>query len=194
MGRPPLPVGTFGKVHYRRVDRHRVGAGASFRDFDGRRRVVTRYGRTRAEAERQLREALRDRSTGRTPPVPVDTRLQRIAALWLTEVDRSELAQGTKRLYRFATESYVLPEAGGLFLREVTVPAVDRLLTSVRDDHGLAAAKTTRNVLSAILGLAVRHGLLPANPCARPLLTGRGAAAHDPEPSPSTKPASSGPG
>src|SRR3712207_4588905 len=87
-----------------------------------------------------------------------------MAALWLADVDGSERASGTKRLYRFVTDSYVLPALGELRLREVTVPALDRLLASVHSAHGPAAAKTTRSVLSGILGLAVRHGLLAANP------------------------------
>jgi integrase len=49
-------------------------------------------------------------------------------------------------------------------LGEITVAAVDRLLTTVSADHGPAAAKSTRSVLSGILGLAVRHGLLSTNP------------------------------
>src|SRR3712207_7758125 len=88
MGRPPLPVGTFGQIHFLRLDKHRVAARTYFRDLDGRRRLVTRYGQTRAQAERRLREALRDRSTSTTPPVPVDSRLSDMAALWLA--DRSE--------------------------------------------------------------------------------------------------------
>jgi integrase len=164
MGRPPLPVGTFGQIHFLRLDKHRVAARTYFRDLDGRRRLVTRYGQTRAQAERRLREALRDRSTGATPPVPADSRLSAMAALWLADVDGSDRASGTKRLYRFVTNSYVLPALGELRLREVTVPALDRLLTSVHSAHGPAAAKTTRSVLSGILGLAVRHGLLATNP------------------------------
>jgi integrase len=164
MGRPPLPVGTFGQIHFLRLDKHRVGARTYFRDLDGRRRLVTRYGQTRAQAERRLREALRDRSTGATPPVPADSRLSDMAALWLADVDGSDRASGTKRLYRFVTDSYVLPALGELRLREVTVPALDRLLTSVHSAHGPAAAKTTRSVVSGILGLAVRHGLVAANP------------------------------
>jgi integrase len=87
-----------------------------------------------------------------------------MAALWLADVDDSELAAGTKRLYRFAVHAYVLPGLGGLRLREVTVPAIDRLLASVHADHGPGAAKSTRSVLSGILGLTVRHGLLTTNP------------------------------
>lgn len=164
MGRPPLPVGTFGQIHFLKLDQHRVGARTYFRDLDGRRRLVTRYAETRAHAERRLREALRDRAMGATPPVPVDSRLSVVATQWLADIDDSDLAPGTKRLYRFVTESYVLPRLGELRLREVTVPVIDRLLTSVSQAHGPAAAKSTRSVVSGILGLAVRHGLLPMNP------------------------------
>ncbi|MGR7026147.1 site-specific integrase [Geodermatophilus sp. URMC 62] len=87
-----------------------------------------------------------------------------MATLWLADVDASDLASGTKRLYRFVAHSYVLPGLGELLLRELTVAAVDRLLTTVTADHGPAAAKSTRSVLSGILGLAVRHGLLATNP------------------------------
>ncbi len=40
MGRPPLPVGTFGEIRFEVLGRHRVQAGAGFRDFDGRRKTV----------------------------------------------------------------------------------------------------------------------------------------------------------
>ncbi len=165
MGRPPLPVGTFGKVHVRVLGKGRVEARASFRDFDGRRRLVARYGQTRAEAERRLREALRDRTAAATSPV-AETRLKAMAELWLADIEAAELAAGTKRLYRFATASYIVPGVGDLRLREITVPVVERLLASVRSNHGPGAAKSTRNVLSGILGMAVRHGQLPANPVA----------------------------
>src|SRR4051812_8579744 len=153
------PWGTYGKIHFERLGRNRVQAAASFRDFDGRRRQVLRTGSTRAQAERLLREALRDRANAPASPLPADCWLSAMAALWLADVDASELAVGTKRLYRFAVQSYVLPGLGELLLREITVSAVDRLLTTVTADHGPAAAKSTRSVLSGILGLAVRHGL-----------------------------------
>ncbi|MGR6963950.1 site-specific integrase [Geodermatophilus sp. URMC 61] len=126
--------------------------------------AIPHRGQTRAQAERRLREALRDRGTGATPPVPADSRLRTIAVRWLADIDGSDRASGTKRLYRFALHAYVLPGLGELRLREVTVPALDPLLTSVHGAHGPAAAKTTRSALSGILGLAVRHRLLATNP------------------------------
>ena len=102
MPRPPLTVGTFGAINFLVVGKGRVRAQASFRDFDGRRRSVSRYGRTKAEAERRLREALRDRGNGRDEGASADSRLATVAAAWLAEVDDSGLTVGTKRLYRFA--------------------------------------------------------------------------------------------
>ena len=87
-----------------------------------------------------------------------------MAAAWLAEVDDSDLAVGTKRLYRFAVQNYVIPGVGQLRLREITVPAVDRLLTAVRKSHGAGAAKSARSVLSGILTEAVRRGAIPTNP------------------------------
>ena len=164
MGRPPLAVGTFGKIDFLVLGAKRVRARASFRDFDGRRRLVTRYGETRAHAERRLREALRDRSGPADDESTADRRLSSMAAAWLAEVDDSDLAPNTRRLYHFAVDAYLLPGMGELRLREVTVPAVDRLLTAVRRNHGPGAAKSARSALSGILGLAVRHGALPSNP------------------------------
>ncbi len=72
--------------------------------------------------------------------MPTDSRLHALAACWLTDVDDSELAAGTKRLYRFTVHAYVLPGLGELRLRVVSVPAIARLLASVETDLGGGAA------------------------------------------------------
>jgi hypothetical protein len=128
---------------------------------------VTRYGRTKAEAERRLRAALRDRGSSVDEGDRADSRLSTMAAAWLAEVDDSDLAVGTKRLYRFAVLSYVIPGVGQLRLRKITVLAVDRLLTAIRKRHGAGAAKSARSVPSGILTEAVRRGAIPTNRCAR---------------------------
>jgi hypothetical protein len=116
MGRPPLAVGTFGKIDFLVLGAKRVRARASFRDFDGRRRLVTRYGDTRAHAERRLREALRDRSGPADDESTADRRLSSMATAWLAEVDDSDLAPNTRRLYHFAVDAYLLPGMGELRL------------------------------------------------------------------------------
>jgi len=165
MARPPLAVGTFGKVDFFVAGKKRVRARVGFRDFDGRRRSVTRYGESRAHAERRLREALRDRDGSAETTTGADSRVSSLATTWLAEIDESELATGTKRLYRFAVTSYVLPGLGELRLREVTVPAIDRTLRAIGSAHGAGAAKTARSEPPRVqwrLGSAGRSSVRPA--------------------------------
>ncbi len=61
MGRPPLPLGTAGKVrHY--GSRKSWVATCKFRDYDGVTRTVERTGESKGATERALKEALRDRT------------------------------------------------------------------------------------------------------------------------------------
>ena len=82
----------------------------------------------------------------------------------MTEVERAEKSANTLRVYRLAVATYVKPFLGELRLREVGTPAVDRAIRQVVDTAGAGAARTTRSVLSGMLGLAVRHGALSSNP------------------------------
>lgn len=57
----------------------------------------------------------------------------------------------------------MIPGLGALRVRELTVGAVDRLLTIIAKKHGPAAAKQARAVLSSMCGLAARHDALDRN-------------------------------
>lgn len=168
MGRPPLEVGTYGKIDFQhQVNAHdeaRVRARAHFRDLDGVRRQVTKWGRTKAAAERALKTALRDRATPGGSEITASTRVAELADRWLVQMDRGGKSSNTMRVYRLAVASYVKPRIGGLRLREVGTPAVDRALTRVVDAAGSGAARTTRSVLSGMFGLAARHGAISSNP------------------------------
>ena len=64
MARPPLPIGTYGKIKVIQLDANTFRARAKYRDYDGYTRPVERVGASRTKAETRLKEALRDR--GRT--------------------------------------------------------------------------------------------------------------------------------
>lgn len=165
MGRPPLPVGTAGKVRFQSLGPRQVRARANVRDYDGETREVNRVGATKAAAERALKEALRDRVGPPTDgEITPETRLRDAAKIWFAEVEVSDLADGSKAVYERTLNDRVIPALGGLRLREVDVPACDRFLKTVRTNHGPGAAKTARTVLSPLLAMAVRHGALAANP------------------------------
>ncbi|MFC4049321.1 tyrosine recombinase XerC [Actinomadura syzygii] len=165
MGRPPLPVGTPGKARFQRVGPRRVRARAKYRDQDGEVREISRYGATQAEAERRLKEAIRDRAG---PPtngeITADTRLRQAAPQWWAEIEESgTLTAQTREIYE-RTMTRIVKSLGGLQMRELTVPKCDRFIKAVRESHGPGAARTTKNVLSLMLAMAVRHGALDTNP------------------------------
>ncbi|MFD7653384.1 tyrosine recombinase XerC [Actinosynnema sp. NPDC059797] len=168
MARPPLPVGTFGKIQTY-PDRSGWRARANFRDHDGVTRPVERRGRTRTAAVRALKEALRDRITpSESGGITPDTRFREAAELWLAEfqraVDAGRRSPTSKETYENRLHNLVLPAIGGLRVRELTVPRLGRVVAAAQDRHSPHTAKTVRTILSGVCGLAVRHGALASNP------------------------------
>lgn len=166
-GRPPLPIGTHGKIRvYPAASGFR--ALTKFRDFDGVTRQVERAGKSRAAAERNLKAALRDRVGTIPGAIAGDTRFGEVAEQWFdtvrAAVDQGRRSPGTADQYRGHLDRSVLPGLGALRVREVTVPRVDAFLSAVRAGRGVGSAKTCRAIVSGVCGLAVRHGALPANP------------------------------
>jgi hypothetical protein len=140
MGRPPLPVGTLGKIDFLTIKPRHVRACARYRDYDGIVRSVTRYGPSRPRAEAALKEALRDRVSPTSGQINQDSRLRTLAQLWLEEVNARDLAVATKGVYADMVERHVNPGLGALRIREITVPVADRFikLTAQRSGPGTA--------------------------------------------------------
>jgi hypothetical protein len=90
MGRPPLPVGTFGNITAPEVAKGRFRARCRFRDYDGKVRYVVRYGPSKAAAERNLKGALVDREkSGGGADLSLTTKVIDLSAAWLLEVEAS---------------------------------------------------------------------------------------------------------
>ncbi|MHA6793164.1 site-specific integrase [Pseudonocardia bannensis] len=165
MGRLPLPIGTYGKVLVVRLGERRFRAWADYRDYDGVMRRVQRSGPTRAAAENALKSALRDRSRiVLDGEITGDTRLRVVADLWFRELDESDRALRTKITYRDAWRRLVEPALGDLRLSEVRVSTVDRAIREIRQRRGSSSAHHAKVVLAGIVGLAVRHDAIDANP------------------------------
>jgi hypothetical protein len=102
MGRSPLPIGTWGKIrvypsHYDakgKPDTFR--AMTRYRDFDGRTRTVTAYGKPKTAAENNLRTKLKERTaTGRSGELTALHRFSDAADLWM-EKFRAMVADGKR--------------------------------------------------------------------------------------------------
>lgn len=161
-GRPPLPVGTYGKIMARRF-----GAGwqarCRYRHTNGRRYTVTRNAKTRAAAERALAEALATwQAPAQAGAVTDGMRLSELAEVWLADMQRAVAAgtrsPGTLDTYRSVLGSCVLPMVGQIRVREVDAPAVDGMLVAIQQASSAARARTARAVLSGMMNLAIRRG------------------------------------
>ena len=165
MGRPPLPIGTYGKIKVYQVGARRFRARTRYRDYDGVTRPVERVGTSATGATNNLRAALRDRGRETADgEITADTRVAAVAELWLRDLDESSRALRTKITYRENWERHLRAAVGQLRLRDLRVSSVDRVIRELRERSGNGTAIHSKVVLSGILGLAVRHDALDANP------------------------------
>lgn len=169
MGRPRLPIGTYGEIWTQPTESGKVRAVTNYRDFDGVTRPVERVGRSKAAAIASLKEALRDRKrVDFENEITSESKFAAVAEMWFaaiqTEVDEGHKSPGTARLYRDRLNNQVLPALGQLALGEVTVSRVDKVVKAVKDKHGSGTAKLARTVISGVLGLATRHDVYDHNP------------------------------
>lgn len=164
MARPPLPLGSWGKISRDEVTPGVFRAMCRFRDYDGITRKVEARAETGAKAERALIVRLQDRKTTSTADVHGGTRVSVLVAVWWDEFQDLDRAARTRDRYREALDTYILPGLGNLQIRECTVSALDRFLKAVRTNTGAPTAKLCRTVLSGVLGVAARHGALDGNP------------------------------
>jgi integrase len=165
VGRPPLPVGTHGKITVYEMGPNSYRARTRYRDYDGISRPVERVGRSRTAATNKLKEALRDRGRAALDgEITADTKVSAVAELWFRDVEDSDRALRTKVTYRENWERHLKAAVGELRVRDMRVSRVDRIVRDLRENSGSGTATHAKVVLSGILGLAVRHDALEANP------------------------------
>ncbi|WP_246633495.1 site-specific integrase [Pseudonocardia nigra] len=164
MGRPPLPIGTYGKIRtYPLASGAGFRATTMFRDNDGRTRPVERRGKSAAAAVRELKKALKDRTGPAAGEITGDTRVKVLAGLYLAEVRRRR--QGTTYdTYALHMRNHVLPAFGEMRAREVTVSRVDAFLRTCERTLSANTVRSVRTVISGTLAHAARLGAIPSNP------------------------------
>lgn len=163
MGRPPLPLGTSGKVLFATMPNGMVKARVKFRDHDGQVRLVSKTAASRAAAERALKVELTvRRSPGGTGALTAASRMATLADAWLAA--EHGWSTGTERTYRSTVRTQVIPAFGQLCLREITPGTVNRALTTIAQRSGPGAAKTARACLSGMFALAIADGAVTSNP------------------------------
>jgi integrase len=167
MARPPLPLGTYGKIKTWQENGAWL-ARVKFRDFDGTVRPVKRSGTTKAAAIRKLKEALADRQRPvKQAEITPHTTMETVAKLWLAEieaaVDAGTKSPGTLDTYQSIYHRHVEPALKALRVREVDTPVVDRFLETTKKKT-VSGARTAKIVISGMMRLAARHGAVAINP------------------------------
>jgi integrase len=164
MARPVLPIGTWGTIRTEKLGSNRFRARARFRDYDGNTRDIEATDTTRPAAVRALKVKLRDRSTPTDDEINRETRISKLAELWIEEITAEErLTPQTIQRYHTSLNTAVVPALGNLRVREASVGRLDRFLRDIAKDRP-AAAKAAKIVLNQMFALAARHGAVPTNP------------------------------
>jgi integrase len=164
---PRLQPGAHGDVRCVRDDTGWV-ATCRVRDADGRRRTVQRRGPSKRAATQALLAAVAERPGFGRQELTADSSLNEVADRWLQvvqdQVEASDRAPNTVRVYRSTLDNHIRPALGELRIREVTVTRCDDFLRALRTRHQVSLVRTTRTVLNGVLGYAVRRELIRANP------------------------------
>ena len=166
MGRPRTPIGTFGTIACREQPNGNHVARARFRDWDGRNRLVEATGGSRSVAERKLKQKLAERAYYQPGfnRLNADSPFPELVAYWLEDMENEDrLSRTTRNLYERDMHTLVFPAFKDLTLREIGVARCDYFLKQLAQ-RSYSRAAHARVVLRLVLGLAVRHEILPRNP------------------------------
>jgi integrase len=163
MGRPPLDIGTFGRIRVYPLPDGRSRAETLYRDADGVTRLVKRVGKSAAAAERNLKKALADRQRPGAGQITGDSKFADVGELWLAEIHRNNPGSTYDR-YRGRLRNGINPAFGQLRLREITTGMVDSYLRELEKRWAPNTVRSYRTVLADVLGYAVRFDAIPRNP------------------------------
>lgn len=164
MPRPPLVIGTWGKIRRRKLPNGTWVADARYRDHDGVTRQIERTGVTGQKAEDALKRALTERLALHGDDITAESTIRTLGEQWFVDEIEGVKALNTERRYREILHGVIYPGLGGVRMREVSVSRLDRFLKLTASTRGPATAIVTKTVLSGVLGMAARNGALQGNP------------------------------
>lgn len=138
-----------------------------------------RWGSSRTAAQRELQDEMRKRRGERTELLRPHSRFRDAAALWIAKItERRE--DSTADTYRHWLDNLVLPELGGLQLKECDVAHIDAFFsrleqarrtvshtdgtTTEKVRYAANTRRTIRAIVAGVLQQAVLHQALGSNP------------------------------
>lgn len=167
LARPPLPLGSWGRIKRTRLGPNHWEATCRYRDMDGHTRVVRKrtpahsQDQRGAVAERALIESLTSRSYMAGGTITPDSTILELAAAQAAEWD----GLSPRTVAQYTARAKIVTDAiGGQRLRELQVSTLERLLGVVAETRGATTAVHVRSRLSQMIDYAVRHDAMEHNP------------------------------
>jgi integrase len=175
-----IPRGKSGEIKVRQQPDGRWAARVQVRDIDGRIRSVRATGKTKGAVTRAIQRRLDERVDCSITGISPNTTYGALADYWLQHRKdhgkvraKGPLAPQTLATYNAEIEHIIIPALGEVQVRETSVPFLDRLFADVEHGRqhgnyeprqGGRSTRQLRVVLGGMIGLAVAHGALAANP------------------------------
>jgi integrase len=122
----------------------------------------TVYGKTRAEVQTQLTKALHDKEQGLQVAVERQTVTQFLDR-WLEEFAKPRIRPKTYRSYEQTIRLYLKPKLGHYILEKLAPQHVQTMMKELTDEVSAHTARYARTVLRAVLGRALKWGLVARN-------------------------------
>jgi len=163
VGRPPLDIGTYGKIRTYELGPKRWEASTRFRDPDGVTRPVRRVDESENKATRKLKRALTERAHTVGDDITAESTFADVGERWLADVQRSRPGSTYDR-YRGRLRNKINPAFGSLRLRECKTSRCDAFLRELEKRLAPNTVRTYRTVLSDVFAFAIRFDALTVNP------------------------------
>lgn len=164
-GRPRAPIGTVGKVSITGSAEIGYRARARLRLVDGRSHPVESTGRTKAAAERALRERIRLRvATSGSDDLHGGTTVTELLDRWMaSRAGDLSLSAQSRDEYRRCITASIVPAMGELRLEELHPGLIDQHLQAMAATTP-GRARQARTILRQACRYAVSHRVWPVSP------------------------------
>lgn len=165
MGRARTPLGTHGKIFVSKTKAGTWQAITYYRSMDGRRRKLHHTARTKAAAERGLREyaAQITQTAGKTLS-PHSTVAQAVELWWEEWQEEKRRPYNTIYTYQNAVQKKIIPGMGALQLIECTTAVISLFIKNLSRETSPSTAQLVRTILKSIFDTALRYDAVARNP------------------------------
>ncbi len=169
VGRPRTPVGAYGDINIRQIDKNTWEARGRFRGADGKLEPRRRRGSTKKAAENRLKDLFSKMAQELfDDDINRNTKMSVLAKKFLEEVEL-EVELGARshnsiKNYRSIINAHLEPALGELAAYEVTVSRCDAFLKAKRKTMKYNSLVAIRSCLKNLCAFAVRNRAMGSNP------------------------------